>query len=68
MTVDRRFFLDVRRSATGISWEHRLNDRQEMAALAIAQGHGTGDLLARVLAGRGVTSETTERFLDPTIR
>jgi single-stranded-DNA-specific exonuclease len=68
MTVDRRFFLDVRRSATGIAWEHRLNDRQEMAALAIAQGHGTGDLLARVLAGRGVTSELTERFLDPTIR
>lgn len=68
MTADRRFFLDVRRSATGIAWEHRLNDRQEMAALAIAQGHGTGDLLARVLAGRGVTSELTERFLDPTIR
>ncbi|BCH32926.1 single-stranded-DNA-specific exonuclease RecJ [Mesorhizobium sp. L-8-10] len=68
MTLDKRFFLDVRRSATGIAWEHRLNERQEMAALAIAQGHGTGDLLARVLAGRGVTSDSTGRFLDPTIR
>ena len=68
MTGERRHFLDVRRSATGLAWEHRLSERQEMAALAIAQGHGTGDLIARVLAGRGVTAETVERFLDPTIR
>jgi single-stranded-DNA-specific exonuclease len=68
MTGERRHFLDVRRSATGLAWEHRLSERQEMAALAIAQGHGTGDLIARVLAGRGVTPETVERFLDPTIR
>jgi single-stranded-DNA-specific exonuclease len=68
MSADRRFFLDVRQSATGLSWEHRLTERQEIAALAIAQGHGVSDLVARVLAGRGVNSEETERFLDPTIR
>lgn len=39
-----------------------------MAALAIAQGHGVPDIVARVLAGRGVSVEQTERFLDPTIR
>ncbi len=39
-----------------------------MTALAIAQGHGVPDIVARVLAGRGVTAEQTERFLDPTIR
>ncbi|WP_292660181.1 single-stranded-DNA-specific exonuclease RecJ, partial [Mesorhizobium sp.] len=68
MTGERRFFLDVRQSATGVSWEHRLTERQDMAALAIAQGYGVPDIVARVLAGRGVTAEQTERFLDPTIR
>ncbi|MBZ9873896.1 single-stranded-DNA-specific exonuclease RecJ [Mesorhizobium sp. BR1-1-9] len=68
MTGERRLFLDVRQSATGVSWEHRLTERQEMVALAIAQGHGVPDIVARVLAGRGVTVEQAERFLDPTIR
>lgn len=68
VTGERRFFLDVRQSATGVSWEHRLTERQDMAALAIAQGYGVPDIVARVLAGRGVTAEQTERFLDPTIR
>ncbi|MGD9916320.1 MAG: single-stranded-DNA-specific exonuclease RecJ, partial [Rhizobiaceae bacterium] len=67
-TLPKRQFLGVRRSATGLSWEHRLSERQEAIAMAIAQGHGTGDLVARVLAGRGVLPEETERFLDPTIR
>lgn len=39
-----------------------------MVALAIAQGQGVPDIVARVLAGRGVTAEQAERFLDPTIR
>ncbi|TGQ69270.1 MAG: single-stranded-DNA-specific exonuclease RecJ [Mesorhizobium sp.] len=68
MTGERRLFLDVRQSATGVSWEHRLTERQDMVALAIAQGHGVPDIVARVLAGRGVSAEQTERFLDPTIR
>jgi single-stranded-DNA-specific exonuclease len=68
MTVPKRHFLGVKRSVCELSWEHRLSERQEALALAIAQGHGVGDLVARVLAGRGVTPEETERFLDPTIR
>ena len=66
--AEKRKFLGVTRSATGISWEHRLDERQEMTALAIAQGHGVSDIVARVLAGRGVSAADTERFLDPTIR
>ena len=66
--ADRRLFLGVRESATGLTWEHRLNERQEATALAIAQGHGVSDLVARVLAGRGVSAADAERFLDPTIR
>lgn len=68
MTGEKRLFLNVRQSATGVSWEHRLTERQDMAALAIAQGYGVPDIVARVLAGRGVTAAETERFLDPTIR
>lgn len=68
MTGEKRFFLDVRRSATGLAWMHRLSVRQDMTALAIAQGHGVPDIVARVLAGRGVTAIGTERFLDPTVR
>ena len=66
--ADKRIFLGVKRSATGLCWEHRLTERQEMAALTIAQSHGVPDIVARVLAGRGVTPEETERFLDPTIK
>lgn len=68
MATEKRNFLGVRRSATGVSWEHRLTERQDMLALAIAQGHGVPDIVARVLAGRGVTADDAERFLDPTIR
>lgn len=68
MTADKRIFVGVKRSATGLRWEHRLNERQEMAALTIAQSHGVPDIVARVLAGRGVTAEGAERFLDPTIK
>jgi len=68
MNGDRRLFLGVRTSATGLAWVHRLNERQEMAALAMAQGHGIADVVARVLAGRGVAVESVERFLDPSIR
>ncbi|AMX92683.1 single-stranded-DNA-specific exonuclease RecJ [Mesorhizobium sp. M7A.F.Ca.CA.002.10.1.1] len=68
MTGEKRLFLDVRQSVSGVSWEHRLTERQDMIALAIAQGYGVPDIVARVLAGRGVTAEQTERFLDPTIR
>ena len=39
-----------------------------MAALAIAQGQGVPDIVARVLAGRDVLAHEAARFLDPTIR
>lgn len=66
--ADKRIFLGVKQSATGLCWEHRLTERQEMAALTMAQTHGVPDIVARVLAGRGVAPEDTGRFLDPTIK
>ena len=66
--TERRHFLDVRQSATGLAWQHRLDQRGENAALAIAQSTGIPDIVARVLAGRGVDAAGAARFLDPTIR
>ncbi len=68
MTAERRHFLDVRSSARGLAWMHRLAERQENVALQMAQMHGVPDLVARVLAARGVAAEDAPRFLDPTIR
>ncbi len=63
-----RPFLGVARSVTGKAWRSRLDDAGEAAAAAIAQRHETSEILARVLAGRGVTTETVDAYLAPTIR
>jgi single-stranded-DNA-specific exonuclease len=63
-----RAFLGVERSALGRPWRKRLDPAGEARALAIAQIHGTGDLLARVLAGRGVAAEGVQDYLEPSLR
>lgn len=76
MTIDlaaapaspHRHFLGVERSATGRVWRDRLDERASARALAIVQRHGLPELLARVLAGRGVEVEEAVVFLDPTVR
>ena len=65
---ERRFFLDVKQSATGLAWHHRLDPRQENIALAIAQSHGIPDIVARVLAARNIELDAAKAFLNPTIR
>ncbi|MDR6819020.1 single-stranded-DNA-specific exonuclease [Neorhizobium sp. 2083] len=69
-TVDPvpRAFLGVERSAGDQRWVSRLDQAAQNRALAIAQVHGIPDLVARVLAGRGVTLDDAPAFLDPTIR
>ena len=63
-----RYFLGVEKSASGRSWRDRLDERGTARALTIAQRLGLPELLARVLAGRGVEADTAEAFLDPTIK
>ena len=63
-----RFFLGVENSATGRAWRDRLNERGSAVAAAIAQRHRLPDLLARVIAGRGIELDEVEAFLDPSIR
>ncbi|MFD2184109.1 single-stranded-DNA-specific exonuclease RecJ [Rhodoplanes azumiensis] len=61
-------FLGVEKSATGRVWRDRLDERAAQRAVAIVQRHGTPELLARVLAGRGVEPDAVPAHLDPTIR
>jgi single-stranded-DNA-specific exonuclease len=63
-----RAFLGVERSVLGRPWRGRLDATGEARALAIAQALGTGDLLSRVLAGRGVTPGNAQDYLDPTLQ
>ncbi len=61
-------FLGVTQSALGRTWVERCDASQSTIALAIAQTHGVPDILARVLAGRGVRLHETEGFLNPRLR
>src|SRR5690606_17831336 len=53
---------------TGRRWADRLDAAAGREALAMAQAHAMPELVARVLAGRGVRAEAAPSFLDPTIR
>ena len=66
MALANRHFLGVERSATGRAWTSRLAD--ERLALAIAQREGLPEIVARVLAGRGVAPEDCAAYLAPSLR
>ena len=68
MTLNERFFLGVEKSATGRAWRDRLDERGQARALTIAQRSGVPELLARVLAGRGVEADAVAAYLDPSIK
>ncbi|MBD8064926.1 single-stranded-DNA-specific exonuclease RecJ [Devosia sp. PTR5] len=68
MPEQPRPFLDVSRSATGRSWTDRLDGAAARNATAISQRSGVPDILARIMAGRGVTLEDAATWLEPTIR
>ncbi|HVY56290.1 MAG TPA: single-stranded-DNA-specific exonuclease RecJ [Xanthobacteraceae bacterium] len=64
----RRPFLGVESSATGRLWRDRLDERASARALAMVQRHGLPELLARVVAGRGIEVDAVDAFLDPSIK
>src|SRR3989304_10347607 len=68
LKANERFFLGVERSGTGRAWRDRLDERGQARALTIAQRLGVPELLARVLAGRGVEPDAVEAFLDPSLK
>lgn len=64
----QRAFLGVERSVLDNRWISRLDQAGQNRALAMSQVHGLPELIARVLAGRGVTVDEALEFLDPTLR
>ena len=59
---DEPAFLDVGKSARGRRWVERLGPAELKHAEAIAQQCAVPQLLARVLAARGVTADTALRL------
>ncbi|HUI95476.1 MAG TPA: single-stranded-DNA-specific exonuclease RecJ [Xanthobacteraceae bacterium] len=66
--LTRRIFLGVEQSATGRVWRDRLDERGNLRALSIVQRHGLPELLARIVAGRGIEPDDVQAYLDPTIK
>ena len=53
---------------TGARWVERLTIEGAAVALAIAQRYQVPEIVARVLAGRGVGIDEVPQFLNPTVR
>lgn len=64
-----RAFLDVSRSVLGRRWRDRCADPALQAyAATMVQAYGLPELLARVLAGRGIRPGEAEAHLQPRLR
>ncbi len=61
-------FLNVARSVTGRTWVDRLDEAQLRTAQAITQRLGVSEIVARIIAGRGVGIDEAAEHLNPTIR
>ena len=68
MVDPQRFFLDVEESVTGRAWVDRLDAAAARTAAAISQQSDVSEILARVLAGRGVALADVDSFIAPTVR
>lgn len=64
----QRPFLGIERSVCGRAWRDRLDHRGSLRALEIVQRHGVHELIARILAGRGIAAQDVEAYLDPSVR
>ncbi|HEY9013343.1 MAG TPA: DHH family phosphoesterase, partial [Devosia sp.] len=68
MPEPRPPFLNVDRSATGRRWVDRLDDNATRIAQAIGQRTELSEILARIVAARGVGIDEAESYLNPTVR
>ncbi len=66
--TEPEYFLNVSSSVSQKSWRDRLDMVAQRTAKAISQQTGTSEIVARILAARGVEVEGAEAFLAPTIR
>ena len=63
-----RAVLGVERSILGRPWRERCDPGSRAHAATMVQAHGLPELLARVLAGRGVRPGDADAFLKPRLR
>lgn len=69
LSVDPPPFLGVAASITGRRWQERCGGAAVQNHIAkMVQAHGLPELLARVLAGRGIGPEAAPRHLAPRLR
>lgn len=64
----KRAFLEVEQSVTGQRWVERLDLKSQALAASIAERYDINELVARVMAGRDISLEEAELFLNPTLR
>ena len=65
-TADLDLILAVENSVTGRSWAAR--PAEHRIVQAIAQNHNLPEIVARVIAGRGIGIEDADTFLKPTLK
>lgn len=63
-----RVVLGVVRSVNDNTWRERLSQAEALNAMTIAQRHDLPDVLARVMAARGVQPDDAESFLAPSLK
>lgn len=63
-----RAVLGVERSVGGQRWVDRLDRAAHQSALAIAQQNDIPEIVARVVAGRGIGLDEVAAYLDPSLR
>ncbi|MDB5538532.1 MAG: recJ [Devosia sp.] len=68
MDEPRPNFLDVSNSVLGRAWADRLDPAMVRTAAAIGQRTDMSEILARIVAGRGVDVDAAEGYLQPTVR
>ncbi len=68
MQFEEGYFLNVAQSVSGKAWRDRLDLAASRTATAISQQTGLSEIVARIMAARGVEIDEAETFLEPTIR
>jgi len=68
MLQQTKHFLGVENSISGRHWLDRLDETAARTASAMSQQLQISEIVARVMAGRGVSLEGAEQFLSPTLR
>ncbi len=63
-----KYFLNVAKSVSGKAWTDRLDIAAQRQATAIAQQVDASEIVARILAARGVQAQDALNHLTPTIR